>query len=418
MIWQIHSYRVFCHTFAIREEIMAHNIDTPKARAKLSPRREPYWVKVAGKGKHLGFRSTESGGFWIAKLRTPDGNRTTQSLGGADKLDYTAALQAALLWFESVTGPAPSEVKIKHVISAYLDYLHNNKAPGSYESARSRAGNHILPQLGEQRVANLTTDKYERWLDKLGERLAHGSNDPEVRRKARYNANSALKELKAALNRAHRSNRTLDADEWRYVKRLENGSTKGRDVFFSAAESQRLVNACEGSFRDLVIFGLLTGCRLGEAVQMRVRDFDADRGQWDMALGKTGPRTCVLTNAAIDLLGRLTAGREKADLVFLRENGEPWNKSNIRLRMNIAIKRAKLDPNASFYTLRHTYISSQLNAGVPTLAIAQNVGTGVAQIEKHYGKFISDDRRKWLESGQIKLEVPPKPPGQKVVNIR
>ncbi len=394
---------------------MPHQIDSPKARERLSPRREPYWVKIAGKGKHLGFRKTASGGFWIAKLRTSDGNRTTQSLGGDDKLDYTAALQAALLWFESVTGPAPSEIKIKHVISAYLDYLHNDRAPGSYASARSRALCHILPKLGERRVADLTTDKYDRWLTKLGEELTRNSDDPEARRTGRYAANSVLKDLKAALNRAHRSNRTMDADEWRYVKRLENGQTKGRDVFFTAAESQRLVNSCEGPFRELVTFGLLTGCRLGEAVQMRVRDFDHERGQWDVALGKTGPRTCVLTQAAIDLLDRLTAGREKTDLVFLRENGEPWNKSNIRLRMRPAIKRAKLDPTASFYTLRHSYISSQLNAGVPTLAIAQNVGTGVAMIEKHYGKFISDDRRKWLESGEIKLEMPPE---SKVVNIR
>ena len=43
---------------------MAHQIDTPKAREKLSPRREPYWAKVAGKGRHLGYRKTESGGFW------------------------------------------------------------------------------------------------------------------------------------------------------------------------------------------------------------------------------------------------------------------------------------------------------------------------------------------------------------------
>ena len=71
---------------------------------------------------------------------------------------------------------------------------------------------------------------------------------------------------------------------------------------------------------------------------------------------------------------------------------------------------------ASFYTLRHTYISSQLNAGVPTLAIAQNVGTGVAQIEKHYGKFLADDRRKMLERGQIKLEV--QEPEGTVISIR
>lgn len=395
---------------------MTLNVSNAPARKRLAPRREPYWINAAGKGKHLGYRKTKSGGFWIAKIRTPgdDPERRTKALGSEDELDYAEALQAALAWFGGTAAPAQSDVRIKDVVSAYLDYLYNHRARTSYISAKSRATLHILPKLGERRVAEMTTDRYDRWLEKLGEKLTRGSEDPEVKRKARYNANSVLKDLKAALNRAHRKNRSLDADEWRYVKRLENGQTKGRDVFFSEAESQRLVNCCEGPFRNLVTFGLLTGCRLGEAAQMRVRDFDADRGQWDVAYGKTGERTCVLTTAAIDLLNRLTAGREKTDLVFLRENGGPWNKSNIRLRMITAIKRAKLDPSASFYTLRHTYISQQLNAHVPTLAVAQNVGTGVAMIEKHYGKFMSDDRRKLLEGGEIKLEVPE----AKVVNIR
>ena len=107
------------------------------------------------------------------------------------------------------------------------------------------------------------------------------------------------------------------------------------------------------------------------------------------------------------------AGREKADLVFLRDNGTPWTKGNIRLPIRAAIKHAKLDPKTCFYTLRHTFISHQLNAAVPTLAIAQNVGTGVAQIEKHYGKFLADDRRAMLERGQIKLQAS----GSNVVNF-
>ncbi len=394
---------------------MAHQIDTPKAREKLSPRREPYWVKAAGKGKHLGYRKTESGGFWIAKIRTPgdDPERTTKALGSEDELDYAEALQAALAWFKDTVAPAPSDMKIQHVVSAYLDYLHNNRALSTYTVNKARADAHILPQIGQCRVADMTTAKYEQWLEKLGKKLAHGSNDPEVRRKARYGANSTLASLKAGLNRAFHTNRKLDADEWRHVKRLENGQTKGRDVFLTTAEARRLMNVCEGPFRDLVTFGLLTGCRLGEAVQMTVRDYDAERGLWDLKLGKTGPRTCILTQDAIDVLDRLTAGREKADLVFLRDNGTPWTKGNIRLPIRAAIKHAKLDPKTCFYTLRHTFISHQLNAAVPTLAIAQNVGTGVAQIEKHYGKFLADDRRAMLERGQIKLQAS----GSNVVNF-
>ena len=396
---------------------MASRIDTEKARSKLAPRREPYWVKVAGKGKHLGYRKTSNGGFWIAKLRMTDGQRSTKSLGD-DDLDYAGALALALPWYrmtaEKAAGPEPSNIKIKHVVSAYLDYLHDNKAGSSYACAKSFADTKILPRLGERRVADLTTADYEGWLDRLAKKLINGSDDPEARRRGRYNANTALTFLRAALNRAHRKNRSLDADEWRYVKRLENGKTKSRDVFLTTAEAVRLVNSCEGPFRDLVTFGLLTGARLGEIYQMQVRDYDTTRGQWDVKRSKTGPRTCVLTQDAIELLDQLTAGREKDATVFLNEAGETWHKNNLRSPISAVKERAKLDPAFVFYSLRHTFISHQVAAGMPTLAVAQNVGTSVAMIEKFYGKFLPTDKRDMLERGQIKLEILE----AKVVNIR
>ena len=134
-----------------------------------------------------------------------------------------------------------------------------------------------------------------------------------------------------------------------------------------------------------------------------------------MARSKTGPRTCVLTQDAIELLDRLTAGREKDATVFLNEAGETWDKNNLRAPIVAVKERAKLDPNFVFYSLRHTFISHQVAASMPTLAIAQNTGTSVAMIEKHYGKFLPSDKRAKLERGQIKLEMPPEP---KVVNIR
>ena len=120
---------------------------------------------------------------------------------------------------------------------------------------------------------------------------------------------------------------------------------------------------------------------------------------------------------AISSSGRLTAGRPKDAPVFLTEDGEAWNKSDIRSPIYAVKERAKLDPAFVFYSLRHTFISHQVAAGMPTLAVAQNVGTSVAMIEKHYGKFLPSDKRDMLERGQIKLPVQ-KAPGQKVVSIR
>jgi integrase len=44
-----------------------------------------------------------------------------------------------------------------------------------------------------------------------------------------------------------------------------------------------------------------------------------------------------------------------------------------------------------FYATRHTYISVALTAGVNIKWIAQQCGTSVAMIEKHYGRYIRDD---------------------------
>ena len=81
----------------------------------------------------------------------------------------------------------------------------------TYKSDRSHVINHIQPVLGlgEKRIATVTTDTYEKWLRKVARNLARGDEDPERQRKAKYTANQCLKILKAALNRAYRTNRSL-----------------------------------------------------------------------------------------------------------------------------------------------------------------------------------------------------------------
>ena len=166
---------------------MSHKIDTPEYREKLRPRREPYWHGIT-QGKHLGFRKSKAGGHWIARLHPAGGKRQFKPLGSEQDLDYTMALAMALEWFEDTDGPQPDETRIKHVVSRYLDYLDAERSPTSYSTIKSRADKHILPQLGEKRIADLKTRDYESWLRERAKRIARGSNN-ECQRKAKYGAN-------------------------------------------------------------------------------------------------------------------------------------------------------------------------------------------------------------------------------------
>ena len=68
---------------------------------------------------------------------------------------------------------------------------------------------------------------------------------------------------------------------------------------------------------------------------------------------------------------------------------------------------AKLPEDTVFYSLRHTYASQCLMAGMNVQLLAENMGTSVTMIEKHYGKFTKLARQQQIEAGVPKLNLQP-----------
>lgn len=141
-------------------------------------------------------------------------------------------------------------------------------------------------------LAKLTAKRIEDWQAALAtapklarsSRFAKGrketaidAEDADAVRARRATANRTLTVLKAALNHAYLKRRVASDDAWRRVRPF-----RGADApvvhFLSDDECRRLVNACEGGFRDLVRAALLTGCRYGELTRMRCEDFHAEAG--------------------------------------------------------------------------------------------------------------------------------------------
>ena len=86
---------------------------------------------------------------------------------------------------------------------------------------------------------------------------------------------------------------------------------------------------------------------------------------------------------------------------------EPWGKSEQARRIKAAVQAANktiANPSARipiatcFYSTRHTYASLACLAGVNVQVLAENMGTGVVMIQRHYAKFLRSDRRAMLNS--------------------
>lgn len=92
-------------------------------------------------------------------------------------------------------------------------------------------------------------------------RAAHAVvTDPDAVRARRSTANRILTILKAALNHAFREGKVVSDEPWRKLKPFREADAAVIQYLF-AAECIRLVNACQGPFRDLVCGALVTGCR-------------------------------------------------------------------------------------------------------------------------------------------------------------
>lgn len=380
-------------------------VDTRTARAKLAPRREPYWT-VVSEGCAVGYRKGKTGS-WVARWRDPDGRQHYTSLGAADdSMDADAvtiltagqAQEQARGWFADQvrahvagigsTGPYT-------VADALDDYMQWFRAHRKSVRDTERAINaHIRPALGAVEVKDLTTKQVRDWHAALaaaparvrsapGEEQAYRSSSDARARKS--TANRVLTVLKAALNHAWSEGKVASDDAWRRVRPYREADAV-RLRYLSRDEWRRLVNACEPDLRRLVTGALLTGARYGELAAMTVGDWTPDAGTVLVYEAKSGkPRHVVLTDEGRACFDSVTAGRPSSERIFTKADGAAWGRSHQTRPLRLACERARIDPPASFHTLRHTYASHMVMAGVPLPVVSNNLGHADTRMtEKHY----------------------------------
>lgn len=365
-----------------------------------------YWADLTG-GLHLGYRKGTRGGKWLARAYVGDQQYRRIKVGTADD-DATANGVTVLNFAQAATRARKKQVEaaqpagpitVREAFDQYVAGLlppHKRTARQSRE-ARTNLDLHVPQKLFDKPVAKLTQDDVETIRDGLVKMKPEEANDPEIQRRKKATANRVMATVKAALNRAYRkaSNQIPSNAAWREVKNFKNvrGS---RTVFLDDDQQRRLINSSQGSIRNFIIACLLTGLRPPHEVgALKVRDFDSHRGVLELTFGKTGSRTIWLTDEAITFFKGLAAGRDPDAPLVPRDDGKAWaTRRNDHLElMQAAVKRAKLPTGTTAYTLRHSYISSAMLGGMPLKIIADNTGTSVAMIEKHYGKFAVTSRR-------------------------
>lgn len=205
-------------------------LESRAARERLASGSKPHWKTLIPGKLHLGYRRKANGqaGTWLLRHYLGGERYRVAPLGAADDLQpsdgaivlsYTEAQQKALS-----SGFRTSEERPLTVQDAIVDYLTYLRAERrTADDAELRARRHILPALGKDKVASLTTARLIRWRDELANQPAmvrsRKGDEPQFRsapatenerRARRATVNRTWTIFRAALNRAWRHGHVPD----------------------------------------------------------------------------------------------------------------------------------------------------------------------------------------------------------------
>ncbi|MES9874843.1 MAG: tyrosine-type recombinase/integrase [Candidatus Sedimenticola sp. 6PFRAG7] len=367
-------------------------IDTITKRRNLAPRRNPYFHKLA-LGRYIGFRKLKDGGNWIARIMPEGSGYKFHALGSEVDHTFEEAVELANKWFAQIGQMEPKQdhrYTVKSCVADYVSHLKVENGDKSSKAVKQSLEKHLVPKLGKVELVRLTTAQIKRWRDGL----VKVSDDPEVVRKSKDTANRVLSISKAAFNLAFRSGLAGSDTAWRRVAAFK-GVGENRKLFLTETQVDSLLEAASDGFKLLIRGAILTGARYGELATARVHDLDVINGTLRLD-GKTGPRDCYLSDDALKFFKGVSKNRLPSAFLLVKDDGAQWGKSHQHRLMKEAIRAAQLPADTVFYSLRHYHISKALMAHIPAQVIAENCGTSIRMLEKHYAKFMATDRRKMM----------------------
>ena len=148
--------------------------------------------------------------------------------------------------------------------------------------------------------------------------------------------------------------------------------------------------------RYRVCLGTIYSCglRLQEGTHIQVRDIDSGRGMLHVRHGKGGKdRYVPLPECTVELLREYWPTHrnpmwmfpsEGKDHIALKASTEPMHKSSVQDAFRAALKETKINKAASVHTLRHSWATHLLEAGVNLRLIQEYLGHSSPQTTSIY----------------------------------
>ena len=207
--------------------------------------------------------------------------------------------------------------------------------------------------------------------------------------------NKHLNTLEAAWKAAGHAAGT-EGNPWAELPRRRQEAHRRRNL--TQKEVAAILAAAEGEWRGLIEIGLHTGLRLGDACRLEWSAFKRD-GTVEVVTGKTGAVVKLPSAGLLRALDRSSIARpSKLKGEVLPEIAAIYNRdpATVSKRVGQIFERAGIERNvkekgwskaradASYHSLRHTFVTKAIEAGVPAAIVRALVGHATAAMTDRY----------------------------------
>ncbi len=270
-------------------------------------------------------------------------------------------------------------ISLKAFVEQYLEYsetVHTEKTTRAFR-VTFRMLEKWFADVPLSEIATRELDRY--FADRIRESSAYAA------RKDYINLNSAF-------NKALRDGQ-LTENPCKGIGRIR--IPEKLPLFLSREEFQVLLTAIDNEeIRELVIFAANTGCRQGEIINLRWDEVDLKGcrmtlGNREHVTKSKRVRSIPLNKLALEVLEKR---RDKSanEFVFTLD-GVPVDPTKLSKRFKKYVKKAKLNEDLHFHSLRHSFASWLVMQGVSLFQVQRLLGHSTPTTTQIYAHLTNDN---------------------------
>lgn len=290
-----------------------------------------------------------------------------------------------------------TDIRIEELAVLHLQWVQANRAEGTFRQ-RQHYVLKFLDFAGEVMVSEITRMKLEQFHESAkGEQ--HGPNA----------GNQAMRHVKTMLLWGEEMG--LCALSFKRFPTISEVRPEVDPV--TEDELAALLTTVPDDFKDMILFGLLTGLRPEELrelkkVSIRHSSFGdtyvlIPKHKTSRSAREPKPRSVPLSGVAEDIVERRFKAHPKSEVVFLNGKGRPYTRQALRNRLIRWCRRAGIR-DITPYLLRHTFASMQSDSRIETTSLARLMGHTTNRTVERYVHNTFEHHKRAVEGLERRLQ--------------